>query len=177
MCTKISLNKDVFYRRLSCFVFVFFLGLLVGIQAHASGEYFMRLPKFHEILGVREGAREVVVLTSDKILSRWPNGLASRRKCAIRTCEGWANGFASRLTISRISQISWMGARLPFRNTYHKGFALFMGQTRYYHAPDENNCLITTRDHIPTFHLRALSPPPHFPIWFIFVPLPPYLPL
>ena len=25
----------------------------------------------------------------------------------------------------------------------------------------------TTRDHIPTFYLRALSPPPHFPIRFI----------
>ena len=35
---------------------------------------------------------------------------------------------------------AWMGARLPFRNTYHKGFSLFMGQTRYY-APDENSGL------------------------------------
>ena len=30
---------------------------------------------------------------------------------------------------------AWMGARLPFRNTYHKGFSLFMGQARYY-APE-----------------------------------------
>ena len=38
---------------------------------------------------------------------------------------------------------AWMSVRLPFRNTYHKGFSLFMGQTRY-HASDENSCLYCT---------------------------------
>ena len=64
---------------------------------------------------------------------------------------------------------AWVGARLQFRNTYHKGFSLFMGQTRY-HAPDENSCLFWWADHQlrshSHFYLRALSPPPHFPIRF-----------
>ena len=36
--------------------------------------------------------------------------------------------------------INTESAHLPFRNMYHKGFSLFMGQTCY-HAPDENSCL------------------------------------
>ena len=46
MCTKINVNKDIFYRRLS---FFFSFGVLVGIQAHASGEYCVRLPRNSQV--------------------------------------------------------------------------------------------------------------------------------
>ena len=64
-----------------------------------------------------------------------------------------------------------MDARLPFRNTYHKGFSLVMGQTRY-HAPDENGCLpfdgrIIIHDYIPTNTLRALSLLPRVTVCFV----------
>ena len=58
---------------------------------------------------------------------------------------------------------AWMGTRLPFRNTYHKGVYPFLGQTRYY-APDENSGLFRWADHhsTVTFSLSPLerSPPP-----------------
>ena len=47
--------------------------------------------------------------------------------------------------VTDVSTTPWMSARLPFRNTYHKGFSLFMGQTRY-HAPDKNSCLFWWAD-------------------------------
>ena len=47
---------------------------------------------------------------------------------------------------------AWMGARLPFRNTYHKGFSLFMGQTPRYYAPDEISCLFWWADHYSRSH-------------------------
>ena len=78
---------------------------------------------------------------------------------------------------------AWMGARLPFRNTYHKGMYPFLGQTHYY-APDKNNGLFRWADHHPTvtFSLRPLErspppppPPPHVsyssPSMFIFYAL------
>ena len=61
-----------------------------------------------------------------------------------------------------------MGAHLPFRNMYHKGIYLILGQIHYY-APDENSGLFQWADHLPTVTfslspLRALSPSPTCPI-------------
>ena len=69
-----------------------------------------------------------------------------------------------------------MGARLPFRNMYHKGIYLFLGKMRYY-APDENGGLFQWADHLPTVTfslspLRALSPTcpiPHPPCSCFYV--------
>ena len=49
------------------------------------------------------------------------------------------------------SMSGMMGVQLPFWNTYHKGFSLFMKQTRYY-APDENSCLFWWADHDSRSH-------------------------
>ena len=64
---------------------------------------------------------------------------------------------------------AWVGARLPFRNTYHN-FRIhpFLGQPLYY-APDENSGFLGWVDHHPDGHIftkpsQALSPPPTWPI-------------
>ena len=75
---------------------------------------------------------------------------------------------------------AWMGARLPFRNTYQKGIYPFWGQARYY-APDLIGDLSrmggsTHNGHILTKPRRALSqsstcpfPPLYIHIFSLYV--------
>ena len=62
---------------------------------------------------------------------------------------------------------AWMGARLPYRNTYHKGIYPFVEQTRHY-APDEIGCLFWWADHFHghSFISILLERSPRVPLSF-----------
>ena len=71
---------------------------------------------------------------------------------------------------------AWMGAHLPYRNTYHKGIYPFVEQTHHY-APDEIGCLFWWTDitHSHSFTISSPSSSSALPVSPFYSP--PFMPL